>query len=153
NFDFRVQPTATAKRWELNLARGPDPELQRVLKTGRQLLALTNDCPQELVARIERMAARDDALTAARASALALFRELFPGEVLSPGQLVSVANVALLATDLERAGSLYQELGDARAFALIHEHFRLLDERIRQEGGALVKTVGEGLLASFSDPV
>src|SRR5207244_3510893 len=76
--DFRVQPAAPAKRWELNLARGPDPELPRVLRSGRQLLALTNDYPQELVARLERAAPREDALTAARASTLALFRELFP---------------------------------------------------------------------------
>ena len=68
-------------------------ELPRVLRSGRQLLALTNDYPQELVARLERAAPREDALTAARASTLALFRELFPGEILSPGQLVSVANV------------------------------------------------------------
>jgi class 3 adenylate cyclase len=124
-----------------------------MLRTGRQLLALTNDFSQELVARLERTAPRDDALTAARASALALFRELFPGEILSPGQLVSVTNVVLLATDLEQAGNLYQERDDVRAFALIHEHFRLLEERIRREGGALVKTVGEGLLAAFNDPV
>jgi class 3 adenylate cyclase len=36
---------------------------------------------------------------------------------------------------------------------MIHEHFRLLDERIRGAGGALIKTVGEGLLAVFEDPV
>src|SRR5262249_36209544 len=112
----------------------------------------TNDTGQELVARVERAVARDDALTAARASSLALFRDLFPGEVLSPGQLVSVANVTLLVTELDQAGRLYEELGDARAFARIHEHFRLLEERIRKEGGALVKTVGEGVVAAFPEP-
>jgi class 3 adenylate cyclase len=151
--DFRVEPTATATGWDLSLGRGPDPTLPRLLRSGRQLLALTNDHSEELVVRIERTVARDDALTAARASALALFRELFPGEVLSPGQLVSVATVTLLVTGLEDAAALYRELGDARAFAVIHEHFRLLDERIRQEGGALVKTVGEGLVAAFNEPV
>jgi serine/threonine protein kinase/class 3 adenylate cyclase len=152
-FDFRVQPGVAATRCELNLSRGPDPGLPRTFKAGRQLFALMNDHPQELVARIERTAARDDALTAVRASALGLFRELFPGEILSPGQLVSVANVVLVVTDLEQAGNLYQRLGDTRAFGLIHEHFRLLDERIRGEGGALIKTVGEGLVAAFTEPV
>jgi serine/threonine protein kinase/class 3 adenylate cyclase len=151
--DFRVQPGAMTTHWDLNLSRGPEPTLSRVLRTGRQLIALTNDHDQELVARVERTAPRDDALTAARASALGVFRELFPGEVLSPGQLVSMANVTLLVTDLEGADDLYQELGEARAFALLHEHFRLLEECIRQEGGALVKTLGEGLLASFNEPV
>jgi serine/threonine protein kinase/class 3 adenylate cyclase len=151
--DFRVQPSAPMSRWDLNLARGPDADLPRSLKTGRQLLVLANDHAHELVARVERTAPRDDALTAARASASALFRDLFPGEVLSPGQLVSVANVTLLVTALDQAGDLYQMLGDARAFALLHEQFRLLEECIRREGGALVKTVGEGLVAVFSGPV
>jgi class 3 adenylate cyclase len=151
--DFRVQPGAPTTRWELNLARGPDPELPRTLRAGGQVLALDNDHRQELVVRLERAVPRDDALTAARASALALFRELFPGELLSPGQLMNVATVTLLVTDLDEAVSLYEQWGDARAFTVIHEHFRLLDERIRQEGGALVKTVDERVLAAFSDTV
>jgi len=151
--DFRVQPGASPRHWELNLSRGPDPALPRTLQAGRQMIALSNDHPQELVVRIERTAPRADALTAARASTSALFRQLFPAEVLSPGQLVSIANVTLLFTNLEGAGKLYEERGDVKAFALIHEHFRVLDNCIRGEGGALVKTVGEGLFAAFVEPL
>ena len=94
-----------------------------------------------------------DALTAARAASLALFRELFPGELLAPGQLATVSTVTLLVTALDprQADALYQNLGDARAFGVIHEHFRRLGDAIRQGGGAVVKTQGEGVLASFSD--
>jgi serine/threonine protein kinase/class 3 adenylate cyclase len=148
--DFRVRPGATAWRWDLGLAHAP-PELPRQLRPGGQLFALNNDGAVELVVRVERTAARGDALTAARASSLALFRELFPDEVLSPGRLVSVATVALLVTDLDGAGALYRDLGDAPAFALIHEHFCLLRDVVRSEGGALVKTVGEGIVAAFND--
>jgi class 3 adenylate cyclase len=100
---------------------------------------------------VERTAPRRDALTAARAATLPLFRELFPGEILTPGQLVSVANVTLLCTELIDSADLYRNLGDVGAFALIHEHFRLISEGIRKEGGAPVKTVAEGLVASFHD--
>jgi class 3 adenylate cyclase len=150
--DFRVQASAEASRWDVNLsgaARGPRP---RTLRTGGQVLVLSNDFSQELVVRLERTAARDDALTASRAASFALFRELFPGEMLSPGQLVRVATVTLLATALDDAGHLYQEMGDAKAFALFREHFLRLDECIRGEGGALVKTMGEGVLAAFHEP-
>jgi serine/threonine protein kinase/class 3 adenylate cyclase len=150
-FDFRVQPAATCALWELNLARPPAAESLPPLRPGSQLLALTNDHDLEVVVRVERTAARDDALTAARAAALALFRELFPSETLSPGQLIRVATMTFLVTDLDGAGALYQQLGDARAFALVHEHFRLLGQHIRAGGGAVVKTVGEGLLATFSE--
>src|SRR5262249_20331251 len=83
----------------------------------------------------------------------ALFRELFPGETLAPGSMVSVANVTLMVTALDRPGNLYEELGDAGAFALMHEQFRFLTECVRREGGALVKTVGEGVVAVFAEPV
>jgi class 3 adenylate cyclase len=149
--DFRVEPGVAAGRWDLSLPRPPPPELPRVLRAGGQVFALANEHDRELVVRVERAAPRGDALTAARAASLALFRELFPGEVLSPGQLVSVATVTFVVTDLDQAGGLYTELGDARAFGLVHEHFRLLEGRIRRGGGALVKTVGEGVLAAFSD--
>src|SRR5207237_3881458 len=118
---------------------------------GSQVIALKNEHTAELVARLERSIARDDALTAARTASLALFRELFPGEVLSAGNLVSVATVTLLVTDLDLPPDMYARLGDAPAFGIIHEHFRLLDERIRNSGGALVKTVGDGMLAVFDD--
>src|SRR5439155_10765162 len=149
--DFRVQPAVPASRWDLNLSSGVPAEWPRALRTGGQVLVLTNGSSQEIVVRVERRVSREDALSAARAASLALFRELFPGEMLSPGQLVRVATVTLLVTALDRAGHLYQELGDAQAFALFHDHFLLLDDCIRREGGAVVKTVGEGVLAAFSE--
>jgi len=151
--DFRVDPAVRAARWDLVLSQSPGVDLPRVLRPGGQLFALSNDSEQELLVRLERAAQRADALTAARASSMALFRELFPGEALSPGQLISVTTLTFLVTDLVGATQLYRDLGDARAFTLIHEYFRLTQESVVNEGGALVKTVGEGILAVFSDPV
>ncbi len=73
--------------------------------------------------------------------------------MLAPGQLATVSTVTFLVTALDpaQADALYQGLGDARAFGVIHEHFRRLGDAIRQGGGAVVKTQGEGLIASFSD--
>jgi serine/threonine protein kinase/class 3 adenylate cyclase len=156
--DFRVEPGALLTRWDVRLAGGPRPEPIPPLQAGRQLLVLANGHAQELLVRIERTAGRADALTASRASALALFRELFPAEVLSAGQLASVATVTLLATDLGPAGhpgqpnNLYAALGDARAFDLLHRHFRHVEECVRRQGGALIKTEGEGVLAAFPGP-
>ncbi len=114
--------------------------------------SLTNPTDRELIARIERTAPRSDALTAARASTLALFRDLFPGEVLSSGQLISIAATTLLLAEPDSAGRLYESLGDARAFTVLSEQFRLIDDRCRREGGALVKTLGDGVMAAFPDP-
>ena len=124
-----------------------------VLRSGGQILILTNPHSRELVIRVERTATRNDALTAAQAASMSLFRELFPGELLAPGQLATVSMVTLLVTalDPQQADSLYNELGDARAFSVIHEHLQHLGDAIRAGGGAVVKTMGEGVLASFNE--
>ncbi|MDB5385768.1 MAG: serine/threonine protein kinase, partial [Planctomycetaceae bacterium] len=150
---FRVAPRATESRWELTLSRGPQVNLPSELRTGRQLFVFVNDTAHEVVIRIERTVSRGDALTAARAAATPLFRELFPGECLAPDQLVRVEQVTLLFTRLDGADQLYFEMGDASGFARLHEHFRALDTLIRREGGSLIKTVGDGSLAVFTDPV
>jgi serine/threonine protein kinase/class 3 adenylate cyclase len=149
----RVEESAATSRLDLDLSRAPATSAPVTLRTGTQLIAFTNRCECELVVRLERTATRDDALTAARAATMAIFRQLFPGEVLAPGQLVNVATVTLLVTDLADAARLYDAHGDAAAFAIIHEHFRLLADRIAHEGGAVIKTVHEGLIAAFSNPV
>jgi eukaryotic-like serine/threonine-protein kinase len=153
SIDFRVEPNASTDRWDLSLGRPPGPELPRSLRPGGQILMLANEFDRELVVRVERIAPREDALTAGRASTMALFRELFPGEILEPGQLVNVATATFVVTDLEDSARLYEALGDAGAFSLIHEHFRRIDAVIRREGGALIKTVDESVIAAFNDPV
>src|SRR5262249_5611030 len=151
--DFRVQKGATLARWDITLASAPVLESPLALRAGAQVRFLTNNHDRELVVRVERRASRGDALTAARAASLALFRELFPGEILAPGRLATVSTVTLLVTalDADQANSLYSDLDDARAFGVIHEHFERLGATIRAGGGAVVKTMGEGLLASFGD--
>ena len=151
-FDFAVRPSAAVRRWDLHLARGAAPEPPPPLLAGQQVLTVTNEHPVEVVVRVERTAPRADALTAARASTLALFRELFPGEALSPGQLVSMAALSLLVTDLDPAGRLYEQFGDARAFGVMHGYLQAAGAAVKREGGAVVKAVGEGALASFLDP-
>lgn len=148
-FDFRVGAEEIPTRLELSLGQGPTRETPRRFRSRGQRLVLTNDHPFEVLARVERVAPRDDALTAARVSSLALFRELFPGEALAPGQLVSVATLTFLVTEWRQGASLYERWGDSRAFAILHEHFLALEDAVRQAGGALVKTVAEGILAVF----
>jgi serine/threonine protein kinase/class 3 adenylate cyclase len=153
SIDFNAQGSATIRRWDIDLGAAIVPEAPRALRAGGQILILNNPCPLEIVVRVERTATRGDALTAARATSMALFRELFADEVLAPGKLATVSMVTLMVTalDPDQADALYRDLGDARAFGVVHEHLQRLGEAIRAGGGAVVKTMGEGLLASFDD--
>jgi serine/threonine protein kinase/class 3 adenylate cyclase len=151
SLEMQIEPGAIAHRHELELSRLKPGVGHLAMRAGRQTLVLSNQFAHELIVRVERTAPREDALTAARASALALFRELFPNEILAPGRLISVASITLLVTDLAGSEQLYEALGDSEAFVKIHEHFRLLEGAVRNAGGALVKTVGEGIVTAFSE--
>ena len=80
--NFRVRPGAAAALGRA--ARGGPPRGVAALQTRRQKLTLTNGHSVEVAARVERTAGRTDALTAARASTMALFRELFPDQAPPP---------------------------------------------------------------------
>ena len=135
SIDFCVRTSAPTRRWDIDLVRGPDPGWPRALGVGGQVLTLFNDCDRELLVAWSGPRRGDDALTAARAASHALFRELFPGEVLSPGQLISIAAVTLLVTDLEQPNDLYGDLGEMQAAGVLLEYFRLSAETIRDAGG------------------
>jgi serine/threonine protein kinase/class 3 adenylate cyclase len=149
--DLRVSPRGVVSRLDLPLNRPPLKNSVPTLRPGSQIITLINDTPLDLQVRLERTAARQLAFTAAEASSLALFREMFPSQVLSPGQIVSVTTVTLFQSQIHQAAELYQNLGDGTAFGKIRRELTQMDEVVRKCGGAVVKTVGEGVLATFAD--
>lgn len=80
------------------------------------------------------------------------FRDLFSSQVLSPGVQLSRSSVTLLFTDLKGSTSLYQEHGDNRMYARVRDHFEVLTGSVRAEGGGVVKTIGDAVMASFPTP-
>jgi class 3 adenylate cyclase len=93
-----------------------------------------------------------DALTAHRATALQAFRDLYPEQVLRPGEDLAVDTVALMFTDLKGSTALYERIGDSAAYRLVRAHFAFLVDQVRRHEGALVKTIGDAVMAAFSDP-
>ena len=47
---------------------------------------------------------------------------------------------------------MYERLGDLNAYALVREHFALLDAVAHRHAGAIVKTIGDAVMAVFSRP-
>ena len=56
----------------------------------------------------------------------------------------------ILFTDVEGSTALTQRLGDAKARELLRQHERIVREALKAHAGAEVKTMGDGLMASFS---
>ncbi len=148
--DLRVSAANGVTYLELPLVRPPTAGSVPLLRQGNQVLVLYNDTPRELQIRVERTAGRAMALTAAAAAAIPMFREMFPGEVLAPGQIVSVTSVSLLMAEVCASGDLYRRLGDGPAFQKVRGQLQQMEETVRASGGAVVKFVGEGLMATFN---
>lgn len=101
---------------------------------------------------VESRAWATDALTAHKVTSLQAFRDLFAEEALRPDEAMSIDNVTLLFTDLEGSTALYQRIGDGPAYHLVREHFGFLTDLVRRHNGAMVKTMGDAVMAAFADP-
>lgn len=72
--------------------------------------------------------------------------------MLSLNETFSIENLGFLFTDLKGSTELYERLGDAQAFALVKEHFYIMERLVREHSGAIVKTIGDAVMAVFTDP-
>lgn len=117
-----------------------------------ETIVLENRGKRRLTAVIEERAWVADALTADRAATFQAFRDLFSDQVLRPGDEVAVRHVTLLFTDLRASTALYGRMGDASAYHLVRDHFAFLGRLVREHEGAVVKTIGDAIMAAFHDP-
>ncbi len=115
-------------------------------------IEVVNEAGFELAALIEDRTWTREALTAPEVISLQAFRDLFAAATLRPGDEAGVSQVALLFTDLQGSTALYERVGDATAYNMVREHFALLAAIVRDHDGAVVKTIGDAVMASFGDP-
>ena len=101
---------------------------------------------------VESLEWAQDALTAHRVTTLQTFRELFANEALRPGDEVGISHVTLMFTDLKSSTALYDRVGDAAAYRIVREHFAYLAQAVRRADGAVVKTIGDAIMAAFPNP-
>ena len=116
-------------------------------------LNLINATDADTTFQLERTAWSDQSSTAADVTALQVFRDLFASEVVRPGEEISIGSVTLMFTDLRDSTRMYRQIGDASAFGRVREHFEILEKSIAAEGGAIVKTMGDAVMATFRHPV
>ncbi|MEI7872002.1 MAG: adenylate/guanylate cyclase domain-containing protein [Alphaproteobacteria bacterium] len=114
--------------------------------------AFVNDAGFEVAALIEDRTWTREALTAPEVISLQVFRDLFAAATLRPGDEAGVSQVALLFSDLQGSTALYERVGDSVAYNMVREHFALLAGIVRDHDGAVVKTIGDAVMASFGDP-
>jgi len=91
-------------------------------------------------------------LTAKRMLTNQTFRDVFKADNLSIDQRLKITSLTFLFTDLKGSTALYERVGDLAAFDLVRAHFHALLEIISSEKGAVVKTIGDAVMATFIKP-
>ncbi len=115
----------------------------------RVSLVLVNETSHEEEFSIERADWAPDAALGRDVLAVPEFHDLFSTEAPATGVELSIGSMVVLFSDLTGSTSLYEQLGDARAFALIEQHFRSVAQAIARHGGAVLKTMGDAVMATF----
>ena len=121
--------------------------------TNSPSLTVKNETDEAHLVILEKTTWSDLAVTAAEVISLQKFRDMFANEALRPGEQIGVGSLTILFTDLVDSTRMYREIGDASAFGLVMNHFDILHDAIEAEGGAIVKTIGDAVMAGFRRPV
>jgi class 3 adenylate cyclase len=146
---------------------GRPAEPMRTVAPGSLIYNLTNGSPTRVVAYAlgiseAELAAYKEApsgfrlggfLSGSRLLSTQTFRDLFPSETVMSAGGLAVKRLALLFTDIKGSTALYDRIGDLKAFNLVRQHFGVLRDVIAANHGALVKTIGDAVMASFHEPL
>lgn len=80
------------------------------------------------------------------------FRDLFKVQDLSRDLKLRLRSITLLFTDLKGSTEMYDKEGDLLAYDLVQQHFEVLSKVVERFNGAIIKTMGDAIMASFSNP-
>jgi class 3 adenylate cyclase len=107
---------------------------------------IAGDALHELLGR------RRPFVTAKRLLSNQTFRDLYRAATMDVNQRLKITSMTFLFTDLKGSTALYDRVGDIAAFDLVRAHFSRLLDIVAAEGGAVVKTIGDAVMATFPDP-
>ena len=98
------------------------------------------------------MSRRRPFLTAKRLLTNQTFRDLYRTDTVAVDQRLKITSLTFLFTDLRGSTELYERVGDLNAFDMVRAHFQVLQEIVVSEAGAVVKTIGDAVMATFPTP-
>ena len=157
-----VQGEPAGETQELSIAYGNEPSPTKTisLRPGPLRLTLENQSSGRALPSVfiaaealhHLIGRRKPFLTAKRMLSNQTFRDVFKADTLNIDQRLQITSLTFLFTDLKGSTALYERVGDLTAFDLVRAHFHALLEIIASEKGAVVKTIGDAVMATFIRP-
>ncbi len=112
-----------------------------------------NDGANDEQFSIERTKWSDDALRPVQLLGFQDFRDLFSEDYIGADVKLAVGEQTLLFTDVVGSTAFYAAKGDPAAFVEIKRHFDEVFAIVSQHRGAVVKTIGDAVMATFVSPL
>jgi class 3 adenylate cyclase len=158
--DVQGEPTKERQHLALVYNKAHPPTGSLTLRPGPLRLSLDNQADVRVLPSVfiagdalhDLLGKRRPFLTAKRMLSNQTFRDVFKADNLNVDQRLKITSLTFLFTDLKGSTALYERVGDLAAFDLVRAHFRALLEIIAAEKGAVVKTIGDAVMATFIRP-
>jgi class 3 adenylate cyclase len=158
--DVQGEPTKERQQLTIVFNKVHAPTGTTVMRPGPLRLTLDNQSDVRVLPGVwiagdalhELLGKRKPILTAKRILSNQTFRDLYKADNLTIDQRLKITSLTFLFTDLKGSTALYERVGDLAAFDLVRAHFHALLEIIAAEKGAVVKTIGDAVMATFIRP-
>ena len=158
--DVQGEPTKERQQLSLIYNKVQAPVGTMTLRPGPLRLSLDNQAGVRVLPSVfvaadalhHLIGKRKPFLTAKRMLTNQTFRDVFKADNLNIDQRLKITSLTFLFTDLKGSTALYERVGDLTAFDLVRAHFHALLEIISSEKGAVVKTIGDAVMATFIRP-
>jgi class 3 adenylate cyclase len=158
--DIKGEPTRERQSLTLvyNAVKAPTGTLE--LRPGPLRLTLENRTNRRALPGVwaanqvlhDMLGNRRPFLTAKRLLTNQTFRDIYRTDTLDVDQRLKITSLTFLFTDLKGSTELYEKVGDLVAYDLVRQHFRVLYDIVGSEAGAVVKTIGDAVMATFPTP-
>lgn len=129
-----------SSQWEVAIA--PEPNL-----------VIHNTSRSDKIFTLEKANWQANSTSAAQITSLQTFRDLFDKEVIRKGERLVVNDMTLMFTDLLGSTHIYNREGDSTAVGHLIEHFDIIQQAVAEHEGAIIKTIGDSVMAVFSEPL
>ncbi|MGA2895361.1 MAG: DUF5939 domain-containing protein, partial [Xanthobacteraceae bacterium] len=154
--DVKGEPTRERQTLSMVFDRVQTPVRTLEMRPGPLRLSLENRTDRRVLPGLwiagdalhHLLGKRKAFLTAKRLLTNQTFRDIFRTDTLDIDQRLKITSLTFLFTDLKGSTALYERVGDLVAYDLVRQHFRVLHDIVAAEAGAVVKTIGDAVMAT-----
>jgi len=148
NYYFEVQKESPKAEVTWDLAA----DMEKAVCGPSLTFTIQNKTNQIRDFHVEQLWWKDDILHPVDIFTMPEYRDVFSRESLESHLRISMGVQVVMFTDIVNSTSFYNKMGDAAAFSEVKKHFTDTFAAVEKCEGAVIKTIGDSIMACFSDP-